>query len=455
MTIIDRARQLFAARRSPDGSGRFPTTRVANPARTLSSVIITPDTAITIPAVWACLRFLTQTTAKLPWHVMKDMKNGATVQDAHGVDFMLHTRASSEWSAFQFRETMLHWALRWGNGYAEIEFDGAGRPIALWPLHPERVVVCRDPTSKKLFYQVDGRMEFAPEEIFHLRGFGEGPVGVNVIAYAAESLGWARALQLFGAAFVGNGMNISGVITVKEQMSPEALKELRKEFESIYAGIRRTNKVAVLDDGMEWQQVQIDPDKGQFIQTNAALIDDVCRWFGVPQHKIMKLDRSTFNNIEQQSIEVVVDSISPWVKRFEDEADFKLFGQNRANLYSKMNMNALLRGDTAARSVWYKMMRENGCFSVNDILRLEDQNTIGPEGDKRVMQSQYTTLEQIGNAPITPPSAPSPASPASTPDADPSAPPPKEPPSTEEQPDESFAQRQLTQMYFARVIQHA
>jgi phage portal protein BeeE len=110
----------------------------------------------------------------------------------------------------------------------------------------------------------------------------------------------------------------------------------------------------------------------------------------------MHLARATFSNIEHQGIEVVVDSISPWAKRFEHEANLKLFGQNRQNYYSKMNLNALMRGDAVSRAQWYKVMREIGVLSANDILRLEDMNTIGPEGDKRVMQSQWTTLENIG-----------------------------------------------------------
>ena len=268
--------------------------RVPTSYRTLSSVPITPDTAVTIPAVWACLRYLSQTVAVLPWHVVLETMKGLEVQRSHQVDYLLNERVSAEWSSFQFRETMVHWALRWGNGYAEIERDTRGRPIALWPIHPERVKVCRDPDTGVLFYEVDHKLEFKFEDIFHLRGFGEGPVGVNVIAYAAESLGWAKAAQLFGAAFFGNGMNVNAVVKVKKELSIPAFKKLKEELAGLYKGVRNANRTAILDQDMEWEQVSVDPNKAQFILTNQHLVEETCRWFGVPPHKIMHLLRGTF-----------------------------------------------------------------------------------------------------------------------------------------------------------------
>jgi len=386
---------------------RYPQTdRVPTTYRTLSSVTITPDSAVTISAVWACLRYLSQTVAVLPWHVVLQTEKGLEVQTRHPIDYVINDRVSPEWSSFQFRETMMHWALRWGNAYAEIEFNSAGRPAAMWPIHPERVKVCRDPETNALFYEVDGKLEFNASEMFHLRGFGEGVVGVNVVTYAAECLGWAKAAQMFGASFFGNGMNINGVVKVKKELSIPALKKLKEELAGLYKGIRNANRTAVLDQDMEWEQVSVDPNKAQFIQTNQHLVEEVCRWFGVPPHKIMHLLRGTFSNIEHQSIEVVVDSVSPWAKRLEDEANFKLFGANRQGLKTKLYLQALMRGDTAARGAWYKMMREVGALSVNDILRLEDMNTIGKVGDKRVMNSTYTTLERIGEEPVKTVAAP-------------------------------------------------
>src|SRR5262249_33598384 len=162
-------------------------------------------------------------------------------------DWLLWKRPNTEWSSFQFRETLTHWALRWGNGYAEIERDQLDRPFALWPIHPERVKCCRatedsyDSNGEEiaagvLYYEIDngmgaGKTILAARRMFHVRGFGEGPVGVNVISYAAQTIGWARAAQLFGASFFGNGMNPAGVVINKKALSVDGLRRQRAEFE--------------------------------------------------------------------------------------------------------------------------------------------------------------------------------------------------------------------------------
>lgn len=419
------AERIRAARRTSEPLTRPSDPRVRPVVRTVAGVNITPDTAITVPAVWACLRYLSQTVAMLPWRVMQETPSGGVLSPTHRVDWLIRKRPAPEWSSFQWRETLTHWALRWGNGYAEIERDAAGRPLWLHPIHPERVEVSRDRVTGQLVYQINngtaGIAYLGMMDVFHVRGFGEGPVGVNVMDYAAQSIGWARAAQLFGAAFFGNGLNVSGVIQMKKAMSPEALDILMAEMEKLYKGPGKANKVVPLDADMEFKSVQTDPEKSQFIETNQHLVEEVCRWFGVPPHKVQHLLRATFSNIEHQSIEVVTDSVMPWVKRFEEEADFKLFGfENRNSYYTNMDEKALMRGDAQSRSAFYKTMREIGAYSVNDILRREGENTIGPEGDIRVMQAQYVPLDRIGAEPA--PATPVLPAPAQTQTTEPPAP---------------------------------
>lgn len=369
--------------------------------RTKSGVRIDPENALTISAVWACVRFLSQSIGALPWKVIDD-RTKLPVSMAVPAQRVLD-RPSPEYSSMQFREVMMVWALRYGNGYAEIEPDEIGRPAALHPIHPTRVLVKRDPETLKLYYVIDQGSGLVPvildpSQMFHLRGMGEGPVGLSVIAYAAESLGWTKAVQMFGAGFFGEGATPAGVVTTKKPLTPDGLAALQREFKKIYSGAKNAGKTAFLDNDMEYKPLTVDPDKGQFIETNQFLIDEVCRWFGVPPHKIYKLLNATFSNIEHQSIEVVMDSLKPWAQRFEDEAKYKLLGNNRAGYTNKINLKGLLAGDTLARLQWYRELRNIGVFTVNDILELEDMPLIGGAagGDKRVMQSQYTTLEKIG-----------------------------------------------------------
>lgn len=380
---------------------RYPSeSRIPYGGRTLAGIAITHDSAITISAVWACLRYLSQTVAILPWHVVADTDAGMKVQINNPIDYLIYRRPNPEWSSFQFRETLTHWALRRGNGWAEIERDMANRPIAMWPLHPDRSTLCRDPDSRQLYLEVDngsdGKVEIPYSDVFHLRGFGEGPLGVDVISYAAQTLGWAKAIQLFGAAFFGNGANPAGVVINKKPMSPKGLTRQKAEFSQLHAGVRKAHQTVHVDNDADYKRIGLDAEETQLTEANYLLVEEICRWFGVPPHKVMHLLRATFSNIEHQAIEVVVDSVMPWVQRWKDEADYKLFGRNRSKLYTSMNLRALLRGDFKSQNEGLEIARRNGVLSGDEWREFMEMGSMGEAGKKRVMQSQYTTIERIG-----------------------------------------------------------
>jgi HK97 family phage portal protein len=171
------------------------------------------------------------------------------------------------------------------------------------------------------------------------------------------------------------------------------MEALREEIERLYTG-PKGKRTAILDAGIKFTKTAANADESQFIETRQHQVEEICRWFGVPPHKVMHLLRATFSNIEHQSIEVVVDCVTPWVRVFEDEANYKLFGaSNRQGFFTKMNLNALLRGDAASRAQFYKTMFELGALSPNDILRLEDMKTIGPHGDQRFRSQNLAPLD--------------------------------------------------------------
>lgn len=364
---------------------------------------INEDTLATVPAAWACMRYLSGTIALLEWSLRREVSDGFEVARTSRLHRMINKRVSVDYSSFQFREVLMFWALRYGNGYAEIERDTLGRAIALHPIHPQRVQVMRDVDTDDLFYEVTNphksRIELDSADMFHLRGFGEGVVGLNVAEYAKESLGWAKAVQLFGAGFFNNGAQPSGVIKARRQLNEDGLRGVREEFINLNGGPKNNGGVAIIDNGMEYESISIAPDKGQFIETNQHLIVETCRWFGVPPHKVGHLLQATFSNIEHQSIEVVQDSIAPWAKRFEDEFDYKVVRSPTGVLTSKFDMTTLLSGDTKARTAYYKTLREMGAMNANQIRRAEGMNTIGDDGDKYLVNSTYTTLEKVGEEP--------------------------------------------------------
>lgn len=378
--------------------------RVPHTSRTLAGVNITADNAATVPAVWGCRKYISESLAVMPWHVHRKVPAGSELATTHPVDWLLSVEPNPEWSAFQFVETLSGWALLWGNGYAEIERDLLGRPIALWPVQPWRVDVCRDPDTGRLFYEVDNgigsKVEIDAADMFHVRGFGDGVVGVNVAVYAAQTIGWAKAAQLFGASFFGNGANLTGVVINKKGMKPEGLRRQKEEFRRLYYGVRG-DRTAFLDNDADFKPIGIDPDKAQFIQTHQYLVAEICRWFGVPPHIVAELSRSTNNNIEHQGIEAVQRCLTPWVRRFELEANRKLFGQNRRGYYTKMNMAALLRGDFKSQAEGFQIYRNLGVVNADEVREKLDLNKLpaGEGGDKYIVQGQYTTLDRIGEEP--------------------------------------------------------
>jgi len=355
------------------------------------------DNALTLSAVFRAVRAIAEPLALLQWGVYRDAANGKiAVND--DIKYLLHRRPNPEMSAFTFRETLIAWALTWGNGYAEIEFDLGLRPVALWPISPDRVEVRRE--NGLIVYDISngkGKTDTLPaSKIFHLHGLGfDGLTGYSVISLAARSIGLGMAAEEFGAAFFGNGAVMSGSLTHPGKLSDDAFNRLQTDFNNKYSSAKNAHKPIILEEGMKWESIGLPPGDAQFLETRKFNITDIARWYGVPPHKLYELDRATFGNIEHQSIEFVIDTIMPWAVRLEQEADAKVLRGNRGR-YTKINLNALMRGDNQSRVAFYQGMRNMGVFSANDICALEDMNTIGPDGDKRIVQVNMTTLEHIG-----------------------------------------------------------
>lgn len=374
--------------------------------KTRAGVYVDEESALKTATVWACVQYLTKSVGQLPWRVYReDAATGQTIkQPSNGVDYLLHTRPNREMGSFTFRQIMLAYAILWGNGVAEIQWDNAGRAIATWPIMPWRVQPRRrdaegfafDGSRREpgeFYFEVDngtaGRAVLNPEDAFHIRGFGHGPWGLSVIQFAAQTIGWAQATELFGASFFGDGMNPSGVIEIENGLTKEGLERLKEENKK-YRG-PDGDKTLYLDKGMKWTRSTIAPNEGQFVETLQHQVEEICRWMGVPPHKAMHLLRATFSNIEHQSIEVVVDSVVPWVVTFEQEADYKLFGANRAGLHTKMDLKGLLRGDSQARAELHKAFFDRGVESADDICRFEDMNPVGGKFGSR----RYVPLNSI------------------------------------------------------------
>ncbi len=386
----------------PGGSGL----RVISLPNRMAGIPINHDSALTYSAIWRSVNLISESIAGLPWGVSQKSINArgrkeSTPLMGHPLSNLLDLAANDEMDALAFRQTLIAWALTWGNGYAEIDRDGAGRPGALWSIEPNRVNVDRD-LSGRLVYDISNgsapNTVLRPDQMFHLKGLGfDGLVGYSVIGYAAKTVGLGLATEQYGASFYENGAQASMIFEHPNEIGTEGLKNLRESLDSEHKGVAKSHKNMILEEGMTAKQITIPQDDAQFIESRKFQNTEVCRWFGVPPHKIFEMEQSTFNNIEQQNIEFATDALLIWIKRLELEANLKLVSKrNRGKVVTKINLNGLLRGDTEARGNFYTTMSTLGAFTVNDILELEDKNPIGPEGDKHLVQLNLTTLDKVG-----------------------------------------------------------
>lgn len=270
-------------------------------------------------AVYACVRILAEAIAGLPLHVYRYKSDGGKEKALnHPLYYLLHTEPNPEMTSFVFRETMMSHILLWGNAYAQIIRDGAGRVLALYPLLPEKMTVDRT-ASGQLFYEYRsdiGSVILRPEDVLHIPGLGfDGLIGYSPVAMAKNAIGMAIACEEYGASFFANGANPGGVLehpgVVKDP------KRVRESWNTVYQGSANAHRIAVLEEGMKFQSIGIPPEQAQFLETRKFQINEIARIFRVPPHMVGDLEKSSFSNIEQQSLEFVKYTLDPWVVRWE------------------------------------------------------------------------------------------------------------------------------------------
>lgn len=373
---------------------------------TAAGVWIDEQAAMRIGTFFACIRNIADDTSKCSMIIGEHTPDGGrrVIRD-DPLHHVLNVEANPEMSAKVFRETLMAHAVSWGNGYAEIQWRVDGRVGALWPLMPDRMKVTR--AAGGLQYVYDGK-PIRWENVVHVPGLGwDGRVGYSPARMARESLGSVVATERFGAAFFGNGARMSGALMHPGKLGDKAYANLKQSLQQEHGGPFNAGRPIILEEGMKWEQLSVPPEDAQFLLTRQFQVPEICRWFRMPPHKVADLTKATFSNIEHQSIEYVTDCLLGWFIRLEQELDRKCL-RGRPNMYCKHNANTLLRGDAKTRFESYGIGRQWGWLTVNNILRLEDMDPIGPDGDIYMVPAnmQAASVMRAGGAPDepTPPS---------------------------------------------------
>lgn len=378
--------------------------------RTTSGKPVNERTAMQTTAVYACVRILAEAVASLPLHVYEYRDDGGKklVHD-HPLYYLLHDEPNPEMTSFVFRETLMSHLLIWGNAYAQIIRDGAGRVLGLYPLLPDKMDVQRDDcgniyyvysrnSDENPMFKEYGDIRLKAEEVLHIPGLGfDGLIGYSPIAMAKNAVGMTLACEEYGASFFANGANPGGVLE-----HPGVLKDpskVRESWNSVYRGVNNAHKIAVLEEGMKYQQIGIPPEEAQFLETRKFQINEIARLYRIPPHMVGDLDKSSFSNIEQQSLEFVKYTLDPWVIRWEQSLQRSLLlPGEKGKYFIKLNVDGLLRGDYQSRMNGYAVGRQNGWFSANDIREMENMNPIPDEegGSLYLINGAMTKLADAG-----------------------------------------------------------
>ena len=407
MNILKR---FFKSRDEPKVENSF----LGNPffgSSSISGKSVNERTAMQVTCVYACVRVIAETIASLPLQVYKHTDVGKDKATTHALYRLLHDEPNPDMTSFVFRETLMSHLLLFGNAYAQVLRNGKGEVTALHPLMPNQMAVNRasngqiyytytkmpDDSFKGKNANSGNQYNLKPSEILHIPGLGyDGLIGYSPISMAKNAIGMAMSTEEFGAKFFANGARPGGVLE-----HPGTLKnpdKIRESWNSLFRGSNNSHGTAILEEGLKYHPIGISPNEAQFLETRKFQINEIARIFRVPLHMIGDLERATFSNIENQSLEFVKYTIDPWVVRWEQSIQKSLFSEKeKSEYFVKFNVDGLLRGDYESRMKGYATGIQNGFLSPNDVRNLENLNLISEEiGSQLYINGNMLPLSRAG-----------------------------------------------------------
>jgi HK97 family phage portal protein len=369
--------------------------------RSSSGLAVNEESAMRCAAVFACVRVLAESVAQIPLKVYEKLPDGGKKEVTdHQLYPLLHTRPNDEMTSFSWRETSVGHLATHGNAYSLLEHSGDGRVRSIYPLRPDRVTPRRNISSGKIVYDVtddEGRRAvYHKEQILHVPGLGyDGIIGYSPIRMAAESIGMEMAAAQYSGKFFANGAMPGGVLEHPGALGAEALQALRESWEEIHKGGDNAHKIAILEEGMKYTQISIKPEEAQLLDTLKFSRSEIAGIYRVPAHMINDLEKATFSNVEQLSLEFVKFSLSPWLSRMEQAMNWRLFlPSERGRYFCEFVLDGLLRGDYKSRNEGHQIAISGGWKSINEV-RAEENLPPVEGGDSHFMQGAMTTVERI------------------------------------------------------------
>ena len=386
-----------------------PSTSLSNPAQWLidlfggttdSGVTVTAQSAMRSSAVYACVTLIAKTIGSLPLKVYRTKANGEALEVPDTLPYyLLHDEPNPAMTSCVWREFLTSSILLHGNAYAAIGRNQANQVMDLFPVHPGTVTVTRLANGRNE-YSVklqDGSSERIDQsDMVHIPGLGfDGLRGYSVITWAArQAVGLSLATEQHGSKLFSNGARLGVVLKHPKNLSKEAQSRLKQQFDQQQSGLSNAFRTMVLEEGLDVTNISMTSEDAQFLETRRFQVEDVARFFGVPPHMIGHTDKQTSwgTGVEQNTLGFLVFTIIPWLTRFEQEFNRKLFP--RSPFYAQFKHQGLMRGDSAARSTYYSSGHQNGWLTTNEIRKMEDLPMV-PGGDTLFVQTNLAPVQQI------------------------------------------------------------
>lgn len=346
---------------------------------------VTEQSALKLPAVYACVRVISEAVAALPLIVYKRGRDGSKKRARdHSLYRLLHDSPNPFMDSFTVFEMLIAGCLLRGNAYAQVDRDGDGVVVAIYPLRSSRITV--KVKNDKVFYEYQQgtvKKKYKWQDILHLKGLSfDGIVGVSPLALLSETIGRAQAVNEYSAKYFANDASPGGVLRHPGMLGEKAAYNLRKAWNSRFSGNANSHRTAILEEGMEYQPMGLSPEDSQMIDSAKFGVVEVCRAYKVPLNLVQDHERSTYSNVTEQNRSFVVHTLQPWLKRVEQVCNRTLFTEKEKEKYFvEHKLDSLLKGDQKTRYECYQIGIEQGFLSKNDVRGFENLSPV-PGGDK-------------------------------------------------------------------------
>jgi HK97 family phage portal protein len=348
-----------------------------------SGANVNGETANNFAAFFSGVFQICQTIASCTTHLYQEVSEDRRRKwKQHPLYRVLTIQANPRTDAFTMKQTLQYHAMVWGNGYAYIERDGAGRPRALYLINTERMKpFLTDEKALRYRYRdrANGEHIYRPDEIFHLAGFGfNGIEGYSLLRIHRDVIGLGLSQQEFTGRFIDNGAHVGGLLTTEKALSEDARKRLKSSFNEYHSGAANAGKFAVLEEGMDYKPLTMPMKDAQFLESKMFQIQEIARILNISPYKLKDYSHATFSNVEHLGIEYATDTIRPWAERWEAAIKAQLFSEREQEYaHVEFDLSSIQRGDSKTMNEALQIARYGGWMNGDEIRAKLGMNPIG------------------------------------------------------------------------------